>query len=139
MKKLFLSIVCLTVFFSLSAPIRARGDVAGNEEISKILAELDTYEKKLKTFEDFSANLQSTSEKETLTSLSFDITLLSLRFQILVAQGVLKNDTEDELVNLQLEYNRQSNITPIQFCRRMLLEIEKTINYLETLKKQLTH
>jgi len=139
MKKLLLSIACLAILFSLSALIRARDDIEDDKEIKKIQAELDTCEKKLKTFDDFSANFQPASEEETLILLSFDTTLLSLRFQILVAQGVLKNDTEDLFVSLQLDYNRQINITPVQFCRTSLPKIEQAFNSLEALKKQLTH
>lgn len=139
MKKLLLSIACLAMLFSLSAPIRVRADIASDKEIEEIQTKLDTYEKKLETFDDFSAKYQPSSEKETLTSLSFDLTLFSLRFQILVAQGVLKNDTEDLFIALQLDYIRQNNMTPVQFCRTTLREIEQAFNRLETLKKQLTH
>ncbi|MFH0891719.1 MAG: hypothetical protein V1867_02975 [Candidatus Falkowbacteria bacterium] len=139
MKKLLLSIACLAMLFSLSAPIRARADIADDKEIEEIQAELDAYEKKLKTLEDFSAKLQPSSEEETLTSLNFDSALLSLRFRILLAQGVLKNDTEDSFVALQLDYNRHINMTPVQFCRIIIPEIEYAFNTLEKLKKQLTH
>ena len=139
MKKLLLSIACLAILFSLSAPIQARADIADDKEIEEIRAELDAYEKKLDTFNDFSVNYEPKTQEETFTSLIFDTTLLSLRFRILVAQGVLKNDTEDPFAALQLDYNRQINLTPAQFCRIIIPEIEYAFNALEKLKKQLTH